>query len=170
MQHSIRTVSGRYFDFAHPERSEFDISDIAHALSHVCRYAGHTPVHYSVAQHSVLVSLAVPPEYALAGLLHDAAEAFLGDVVSPLKALLPDYRALEKRVEAIVLARFGLPPELPPEVKWADRVLLATEQWDLFGQEPLGPMLSQRIVPLPAAAAREAFLDRYAELSRLPVG
>lgn len=70
----------------------------------------------------MLVSHAVPPEHALAKLLHDAAEAFLGDAVTPLKAALPNYRALEKRVEAVVLARLGL----PSEVKRTDRLLLAT--------------------------------------------
>lgn len=170
MRYTIRTVSGRTFDFQNPEHSEFDIEDIAHALSHVCRYAGHTPVHYSVAQHSVLVSHAVPPEHALAGLLHDAAEAFLGDVVTPLKALLPDYRALEKRVESVVLARFGLPPELPPEVKHADRLLLATEQRDLFqsGYCEL-ETLPQRIVPQLPQQARSEFLTRYRDLCKIRI-
>ena len=128
MQPKILTAAGRYFDFLAPERSEIGIEEIAYALSNICRFTGHTREFYSVAEHSVHVSRLVPPGDALAGLLHDAAEAFIGDVAKPLKLLLPDYAEIEARVEAAVLSRFGLDPALPASVKFADMDMLRVEQ------------------------------------------
>ncbi len=175
MKPTIQLASGKFFNFITPGKSPFGIEDVAHALARICRFTGHCREFYSVAQHSVLVSRNVPPAHALSGLLHDAAEAFIGDVAKPLKVLLPDYGDIEKRVERAVCERFGIPLELPACVKEADLVLLMTEKRDLMpstGADPehwnfgkLRP-LQQRIEPLPSELAELQFLRRFEELTK----
>lgn len=169
---TIMLASGSYFDLEDPAASAFTIEDIAHALSHICRYTGHCREFYSVAQHSVLASYIVPTEHALAALMHDASEAFIGDVSKPLKVLLPDYQVIEERIEAAVFSRFGLPIKLPECVKHADRVLLRTEQRDLMGADGHhwsytqgAAPLPRRIEALPPGLAKQLFLTRFAVLT-----
>lgn len=108
----IMLASGALFDLLDPEASEFTLYDIAHGLGRVCRFAGHTNRFYTVAEHCYHVSRLVGAEeeasalLARAALLHDASEAFIGDVTRPLKALLPDYRIVEARVELAIANRF----------------------------------------------------------------
>lgn len=173
MTPDIQTVSGHRFNFLTPESSEFGLEDVAHALSHICRFTGHTREFYSVAQHSVLVSRLLPRELALQGLMHDAAEAFIGDVSSPLKRMLPEYKAIERRIEAAVFARFGLPEFFDPAVKFADLVALATEKRDLMRHVPNGidwsalpDPAATKLDPWTSAHAKQAFIDRFWELTR----
>lgn len=170
----ILTSTGDYFYFLDPWGSRFDIETIAHALAHICRFTGHTRVFYSVAQHSVHVSHLVEPEHQLAALLHDAPEAFIGDVSKPLKGLLPDYADLERKIEAAVFARFELPEKLHASIKQADLVMLLTEARDLMPEhdnanwaarmhaEPL----KEKVTPWSSDRAKTEFLRRYSELCR----
>lgn len=172
MRHDILTCSGIYFNFDQPGWAKIEIEDIAHALSNICRFTGHSSKFYSVAQHSVAVSLVIEPRYALYGLLHDAAEAFIGDVSSPLKSLLPDYKEIEFRVEKAILSRFGLAYPMPLEVKRADLIMLSTEQRDLLPPhddewEVIKNVkaLSEKIIPLEPSEAKKLFLQRFYELT-----
>lgn len=174
---TILLASGEYFDFEDPAGSMFNIGDIARGLSHICRFAGQSPRFYSVAEHSVHVSRVVPAEHALAGLLHDAAEAFVGDMAKPLKVMCPDYQAIEKRVEAAVLDRFGISLPLDRSIKEADIRMLATEQaqlmrnrddWHYTRGRPVVEGLS--IECLAPDDAFNLFVDRFEELTGQPCG
>ncbi|MDP3133715.1 MAG: phosphohydrolase, partial [Burkholderiaceae bacterium] len=91
----ISTFKGNRFYPAEPRIDGIDIEDIAHGLAYQCRFNGQTSAFYSVAQHSLMVADLVPPALRRAALLHDAAEAYLGDMVKPLKALVPDFGHIE---------------------------------------------------------------------------
>lgn len=134
MKSTILTHSGIEFDVCNPDPDLIEIEDIAHALSHICRFTGHTKHFYSVAQHSYLCATLVPPEHALEALLHDAAEAYIGDVSSPLKAQLPGYQVIEANLEQAIRQRFGLPAQKTPWVKEADLQMLAAEKAHLMPQ------------------------------------
>jgi hypothetical protein len=125
---SISVVGGQFFDLLNPSNSEYDIDVIATALSNLCRYTGHVTRFYSVAEHSVLVSKIVPSKYALEGLLHDASEAFVGDVSSPLKKLLDRYQEIEYNVQEDIAKRFGLVFPFPEEIHKADKQLYWAER------------------------------------------
>lgn len=169
----ILTATGKHFDFAAPRPDQIDILDIAQGLANECRYAGHTRHFYSVAQHCVIASQIVPREHALEALLHDAAEAYCKDIPRPLKAMLPDYRAVEDRVEAAIRDRFGLPGEQSHHVKRADLVMLATERRDLMPQDDTPWPILEGVIPLERrlitahpTRAQALFLKRWVELTR----
>ncbi|MBM7346188.1 HD family hydrolase [Pantoea coffeiphila] len=167
----INTLSGKHFSFTDIDAETITIEDIAGALSNLCRFTGHVQDFYSVAQHSVYVSRLVPPEMALEALLHDAAEAYCGDVSSPLKAFLPDYQVIEHRVDQFIRGKFDLPVTMSTQVKRADLIMLATERrdFDMDDGTPW-PVLEGiecadfMIYPLTPRQARVQFLQRYNEL------
>jgi hypothetical protein len=168
----MQTYSGRTFWPLDPKASEVYPVDIAHALSQLCRFGGHTSRFYSVAEHCVLMSQAVAPEHALWALLHDATEAYVCDVPRPIKPSLTNYSEIERRVMDSICIRFNLPFTEPAEVKDADHRILLTERAALLTQPPLtwGDDL-ESLEPLPVIvqalsprAAERAYLDRFAEL------
>jgi hypothetical protein len=170
--HWIQTFSGRLVHVFRPEleSNEYVIEDIAHALANICRFTGHLRTFYSVAQHSVLVSYLCPPELALAGLLHDASEAYCNDMASPLKSALPDYKNLEDGLERAIYQAFDLPFPKHPMVKRADSIALATEARDLMANAPTlwrlpeKPIRGIKVDPWLPAQAEAEFLSRFREV------
>jgi hypothetical protein len=164
---TIMLQSGAWFDFCAPAASDFTVDDIAHGLANICRYSGQCSRFYSVAEHSILVSeMAVGFEFE--ALLHDAAEAFLGDITRPLKQMLPEYKRIEAAVERAILDRFGVVGSLPPQVKKADLRVLAAEQKQIMPEGTDGWVRGQKVDPapivvrhLPPDEAKRAFLERF---------
>jgi uncharacterized protein len=138
MKTNILTQSGHYFDYVDVESNVVTMADVSAGLSKECRFASQCPKFYSVAQHSVLVSLVVEALWGTLleqrqALLHDASEAFMKDIPTPLKKLLPGYYEIEERVQRDLMRRFGVEYELTPLVRRADLIALAIEKRDLFG-------------------------------------
>jgi len=131
-ENCIRTFTGKYFDPFNPDPEMICIEDIAHALSHQCRFGGHLPEFYSVAEHCYHVSNAVPAEHRLAGLLHDASEAYLLDIPRPLKSRLTNYKEVEDKLMRVIAQKFGFEYPLHESVKKADETLLVWEWEQLF--------------------------------------
>jgi hypothetical protein len=170
----IRVFSGGKFRPADPRAEDIRITDIAHALSNLCRYTGHCSVYFSVAQHSCLVSDVLPAQYKLWGLLHDASEAYTGDLAAPTKVLpeMAAFRHMEDNIMAEVIRRFRLSPLAEPlAVKLADKAVLLAEAaalgmhpetWGIDYVEPA----KVEVRPWPPEKAEFEFLRRYCELTR----
>jgi 5'-deoxynucleotidase YfbR-like HD superfamily hydrolase len=185
-------LSGRRLDLLDPSALDIEIEDIAHGLARVARWNGQTEgAHiFSVAQHSLLVETLAhahgrPDRRGrLAILLHDAPEYVIGDMISPFKAIIGDaYKAVEARLLAAILLRFGLPVTLPAElvalIKVSDRAAAyleatrlagfsAAEAKKFFGQPPKFSAAMERdyLVPWPAETAEKRYLERFASLAR----
>lgn len=170
----MQTFTGRQFFPLDAAVEDVHRDDIAHGLSMICRYGGHTKRFYSVAEHCVRVSQHVPEHLALVGLLHDAAEAYVGDMVRPLKHHMPAYRAIEDRLLAVIFQRFSIDRSLvtlPHEVKAADNRILLDERNQLLSTPPQ-PWQQEDLEPLgitihgwSPGVARRRFTERLSELT-----
>lgn len=168
-------LSGPCYVF-HPHRSRITIQEAARTLSRICRFGGRTERFYSVAEHSVWVSEVCAPVDAMAGLLHDLSEAWLGDVISPIKRHIPEYKVAVSLWDNQIKALWGLEHRAdawPESVQYADLLALAKESWELLpgrAEQPWGPHKAPEGLPtlshfgLNALGAERAFLARYVEL------
>lgn len=146
----MQTRMGIAFRPLSPDPDMVDGFDIAHALGMLCRYNGHVSRFYSVAEHCVLMSEAVSPDNALWALLHDATEAYVGDMIRPLKrsGRMQVFIDIEDAVMRAICDRFGLPHECPSEVKEADLRILNDERLALMGTPPYPWVTAERVKPL----------------------
>lgn len=169
----MQTVSGKVFWPIDPRPEELDINDIAHALGMMCRYGGHCNRFYSVAEHSVLMAsyaeANLGTEIAQIALMHDATEAYLSDVIRPVKAHLSNYREIENRLWLCIAERFGLPHAIPDEVHHLDNCILRDEMEALHMPPPMewnipNQRLGVHITGWEPKFAGWAFLGMYQKL------
>lgn len=173
----IETYTGGVFWPLDPRPEEIDIEDIAHALSMMCRFNGHCSTFMSIGEHSVNVCEDVErkhpdqPVLALEALLHDGSEAYIADIVSPVKRhIRPWYGPIEDRLQMVIHRRYNLPESYDPRVKESDLAVLMTEarvlvrsgglSWHYDGIEP-APVRIEGYLP---AEAKGRFLGKFYEL------
>lgn len=129
----LSTCTGKRIYIKEPMPDDFDILDIAHGLSNVCRYGGQCVSFYSVAEHCIRGSeRAASPALAFEFLLHDAAEAYVGDAVRPLVRSLPDYTAVRDSIQDVINKKFGLPAGMSKGCEIIDERMLASEARVMF--------------------------------------
>jgi len=155
------TYTGRQVWVLHPKQEDIELRDIGHALGHICRFGGHTRDFYSVAQHSYHVQQIIAQRFSRevvaqiqeagtkigpdpfpwrvatkkelrTALMHDSTEAYLGDVIRPLKVCLPIYRYIESIWWDVIRTRWGLCERIPTLIKYADEIAFLTERRDLI--------------------------------------
>jgi hypothetical protein len=171
----IHTRTCRAFNLSNPTPDQINIQDIAYALGNICRFTGHSESFYSVAEHCVRASC-IPntQERQLAALMHDAHEAYVGDVSSPLKQLIPEYKSVEDRAWEAVHSRFKIATDELTQtiVRLADLRMLATEKRDLMPQILVDWACLKDILPLHGvirpmvrSASSFAFLARFEDLT-----
>lgn len=174
----IETVSGIQFEFLNPKQEQININDIAHALSLNCRFVGQCSGFYSVAEHSWHVARLLdgtPYTVQLAGLLHDASEAYITDVASPVKKYMPEYQKMEDNIMTAIFERYDLEYPLHPAVKQADRTMLSIEShyllpskgnsWQMWREIKRPPVIpAYKPIGMQPEVAKEVFLDKFVEL------
>ncbi len=167
-----QTALGGMFWAFDPRPEEVFLADIAKSLSKKCRFNGNCKVFYSVAEHSLWCSWLVPDQYALEALLHDAAEAYISDMIRPLKVHFPEYRAVEDKIEQVIAERFELTFPFPPCIKEADQAMLHAEKEQIMMPPPAdwceageAAPAKVKIAGLEWRDAETLFVKRYFELA-----
>ena len=167
------TFTGRKVFVYDPNPDDILIEDIGHALAHICRFNGHCRRFYSVAEHSIMCCLNGPVELRRELLMHDGAEAYVGDMISPMKyAVGGPYKLIEGRWEHAIAQKFGLRQgaEVRAQVKDVDLRMLATEHRDLVPDGQNWPMLEgyrpylSPVAAMAPAKAKAEFLDMAGDL------
>lgn len=177
----LQTYSGHSFEPKSGKLSQVDVRDIAHALSNLCRYSGQCRKFYSVAEHSVLVSRIIrcmwpdDVESRWAGLLHDATEAYVGDITTPLKILLPKFIEVEDSLAMDIAKVFKIKwsKQTHSRVKIADMIALSTEARKLFADvsdwdsiklyDPRPDLVSENF-PVAQDVAKKMFMREFKKI------
>jgi hypothetical protein len=167
----FNAVSGKQIDLLCPTPDMICIEDIAHALSNICRFGGHSRLFYSVAQHSVLVAELGPIRLRKEALLHDATEAYVGDVIKPLKVLLGDvFENIENSFLKAIIKKFGLDDKRLLKVKQYDKEALELEHeylqkgnFDELARKIIEypGNIERLLVPWPPEISKRIFLSFY---------
>ena len=172
----ILTYTGKLISPVDPDPNEIDIVDIAHALSMMCRFGGHSNEFYSVAQHSYLCSLLTEDlNLAIVLLLHDASEAYIHDIITPLKPYISSYKDIENTVMQRIFEKFDLKWPLSDEykkkVKDIDNIMLLTEFKNFMSKIPDDCEIAKHYKPLDLEInanspeiAKINFISRFKEL------
>src|SRR6516164_2386134 len=163
----VPTFTGKRLDPLDPQPEQICIADIAHALSNICRYAGHTRRFYSVAEHCIRLSLVTPSRFAKLGLLHDAAEAYILDQTAPIKRLaeMKPYRDIDDAITAVILAKYSVKPvtivELSDFDHWDKGMVKAEVNAGLVPHPDNLPLLKE--FTCPAALSRATVISAHYE-------
>lgn len=167
----MQTFTGLKFNPFEPDINLILIEDIAHSLSLQCRYNGHCNRFYSIAEHSLLLSNAISINYAIDALLHDSAEAYLSDIIKPIKELIPEYEIAEDNLYRVIAKKFNLLYPIPKEVQIYDHRILVNEKehlmkdtfdWGISNTPKLDKI---KIRCFPPKTIERLFLDKFYELT-----
>lgn len=160
----MKLYSGGSFDFHNMRAADFNPIDIAHSLSYLPRFNGHTNVFFSEAQHALLVSDILPVDLSFNGLLCNASKAYVG--TSPVFRMLEESMRIRTDVGDAICDAYNL-PHMPEQVAAAENLATAIEMRDLMGIEAKGidipdlPYFQKKLVPMTLEEAKQKYLERF---------
>lgn len=175
MSNFVTTRDGHLFYFDQLNVESIPLHSVAHSLSQQCRFNGHIEEHYSVAEHSVHISHLVleyggSPDTALYGLLHDASEAFMGDMPRPLKKMFPAFSNLESRIMEKYCELYSIDDPDVKMVQWLDCNIVRDEAEKFYAEPPewtkeyASVIHPDRLLGWDAMAVKYIFLEQFQHL------